>query len=147
LEICSIGASGVSARDFFSRLAKNEVTSIVDTRVHASSQLAGFTRKDSLSYFADTILNIKYIHELQLAPEASMLKAYRNKTVTWSQYQDEYLDLLREREVPRSIDLQAWGQRPVLLCSESDAEFCHRRLAAEFIDKALGSQITQIRHL
>lgn len=147
MEICSIGASGISARDFFGRLKENEITSIVDTRVHASSQLAGFTRKDSLTYFADTILKINYIHELNLAPEAAMLKAYRNKAVTWQEYQDEYLKLLIDREVPKSLDLHKWGQRPVLLCSESEAEFCHRRIAAEFISKALGSQISQIRHL
>ena len=147
MEICSIGASGISARDFFIRLEENEITSIVDTRLHASSQLAGFTRKESLSYFSETILEIEYIHELQLAPEASMLKAYRNKSITWDEYQDAYIELLIAREVPGSIDIHQWGQRPVLLCSESGAEFCHRRLAAEFMSNSLGAQISGIRHL
>ena len=147
MEICSIGASGISARDFFVRLKEHEITSIIDTRVHASSQLAGFTRKESLSYFSETILKIEYIHELQLAPEASMLKAYRNKSITWDDYQDSYLKLLIARGVPGSIDIDRWGHRPALLCSESDAAFCHRRLAAEFISQSLGAQISEIRHL
>ena len=146
MEICSIGTSGISARDFFNRLRANEVTSIIDTRVHASSQLAGFTRKDSLAYFAETILGIDYFHELQLAPEASFLKAYRNKEITWYDYEAAYLKLLMEREVPQSIDLHKWGQRPVLLCSESSADYCHRRLAAQFICESLDSQVSEIRH-
>ena len=122
MEICSIGTSGISAREFFRLLKENAVSCIVDTRLHASSQLAGFSRKDSLSYFADEILNISYIHEILLAPEAQIFKSYRNKEIDWKTYELAYIELLNAREVPESIDLKAWGGRPVLLCSENVAD-------------------------
>ncbi len=147
MEICSIGTSGISAREFFGLLKVNAVSCIVDTRLHASSQLAGFSRKDSLSYFADEILNITYIHELSLAPEAHMLKAYRNKEIEWRTYEVAYVELLNARGVPDSLDLSAWGERPVLLCSENMADHCHRRLAADFIASRLNGAVSSIKHL
>jgi uncharacterized protein (DUF488 family) len=147
LEICSIGTSGISAREFFGLLKENEVSCIVDTRLHASSQLAGFSRKDSLAYFADEILNITYIHELSLAPEAHMLKAYRNKQIDWQTYEIAYVELLKTRCVPDSVNLKAWGERPVLLCSENIADHCHRRIAADFIATYLNGAVSSIRHL
>ena len=147
MEICSIGTSGISAREFFGLLKENAVSCIVDTRLHASSQLAGFSRKDSLAYFADEILNITYIHELSLAPEAHILKAYRNKEIEWRTYEVAYVELLNARDVPDSIDLKAWGERPILLCSESVADHCHRRLAADFITSRLNGAVSSIKHL
>jgi uncharacterized protein (DUF488 family) len=146
MEICSIGASGNSAERFFGVLKINDVTSIIDTRIHASSQLAGFTRKESLLYFAKTILDIPYFHETLLAPEDKDLKAYRNKEISWQEYEDRYLNLISNREVVKLIDFTLWGLKPVLLCSENTAENCHRRLAAEFIKKEIET-VTQITHL
>lgn len=147
MEICSIGTSGISARKFFGSLRDNKVTSVVDTRLHASSQLAGFSRKDSLSYFADEILKIPYVHETSLAPEAKMLKAYRNKEIDWHHYEIAYIELLNSRDIPDSLDLKAWGHRPVLLCSENLAVHCHRRLAADYIANHLGNSVSGIKHL
>lgn len=147
MEICSIGTSGISARKFFGLIRENKASCIVDTRLHASSQLAGFSRKDSLSYFADEILNISYIHEILLAPEAQLLKSYKNKDIDWQAYEVAYIDLLNARNVPDSLDVQAWGERPVLLCSENVADFCHRRLAADFIAERLNGSVSRIRHL
>ena len=147
MEICSIGTSGISAREFFGLLKENAVSCIVDTRLHASSQLAGFSRKDSLAYFAEEILDINYIHELSLAPEAHMLKAFRNKQIDWQTYEIAYVEILKTRCVPDSVNLKAWGERPVLLCSERIADHCHRRLAADFIATRASGAVSSIRHL
>ena len=147
MEICSIGTSGISAREFFGLLRENNVSCIIDTRLHASSQLAGFSRKESLSYFADEILKIPYVHEISLAPEAHMLKSYRNKEIDWQVYEKAYIELLKTRDIPNSIDLKTWGKRPVLLCSENLADHCHRRLAADYIANQLGNFVSGIRHL
>lgn len=146
MEICSIGSSGNSAERFFGVLKENQVTSIIDTRLHASSQLAGFTRKDSLAYFAQTILGIQYFHETLLAPEDKDLKAYRNKEISWLEYENRYLSLITKREVLKLIDFNKWGEKPVLLCSENTAENCHRRLAAEYLNKEL-ALVSKITHL
>lgn len=146
MEICSIGSSGNTAERFFGVLKEHKVTSIIDTRLHASSQLAGFTRKDSLAYFAQTILGIPYFHETLLAPEDKDLKAYRNKEISWLEYENRYLSLISKREVIKLIDFKAWGEKPVLLCSENTAENCHRRLAAEYLSQELVS-VSNITHL
>ena len=147
MEICSIGTSGISAREFFGLLKENAVSCIVDTRLHPSSQLAGFSRKDSLEYFAEEILNINYIHESSLAPETHMLKAFRNKQIDWQTYEIAYVEILKTRCVPDSLNLKAWGERPVLLCSERIADHCHRRLAADFIARHASGAVSSIRHL
>jgi len=147
LEICSIGSSGITARQFFELLTKVAVTCIVDTRVHASSQLAGFTRKESLEYFAGEILGIPYVHELALAPEAHSLKAYRSQELTWESYEAQYLSLLTKRDVSSSLDMSTWGVRPVFLCSERTADHCHRRLAASYLAETRLDLVTSVRHL
>lgn len=146
MEICSIGSSGNSAKRFFGLLKEHRITSIIDTRIHASSQLAGFTRKDSLQYFSSVILGIPYIHELLLAPEEKDLKAFRNKELSWPEYETKYYKLLETRNVSEVIDFTLWGERPVLLCSENTAELCHRRLAAEYLLKNLERAVT-ITHM
>ena len=135
MEICSIGASAISAEEFFESLREAQATSIVDTRLHADSQLSGFTKKSSLNYFAPALLGIPYLHEPLLDPVASNLKAYRNGTLGWDAYAKKYLELLKTRDVVNTVNAGNWGERPVFLCSEPEPEHCHRRLAAEYFLK------------
>ena len=76
-----------------------------------------------------------------------MLKSYRNKEIDWQAYEIAYIELLKARGIPNSLDLKAWGKRPVLLCSENLADHCHRRLAADYIANHLGNFVSGIRHL
>jgi uncharacterized protein (DUF488 family) len=146
MEICTSGTSGISAERFFLRLREAGITSIIDTRIHPTSQLAGYAKQDSLVFFAKELLNVGYIHEPLLCPEAEILKSYRNKKLDWVQYQKEYLDLLKARELKSNLDTNNWGERPLLLCSEGLPDNCHRRLAAEYL-KGLLPGLTEIRHL
>lgn len=146
MEICTSGTSGISAERFFLRLREAGITSIIDTRIHPASQLAGYAKQDSLVFFAKELLNVGYIHEPLLCPEAEILKSYRNKKLDWVQYQKEYLDLLKARELKSNLDTKNWGERPLLLCSEELPDNCHRRLAAEYL-KGLLPGLTEIRHL
>ena len=86
MEIYTSGTSGISAERFFLRLKDSKVSAIIDTRLHPNSQLAGYAKQDSLEFFAKEMLGITYIHEGQLCPEDSDLKAYRNKEIDWERY-------------------------------------------------------------
>ena len=146
MEICTTGTSGITAERFFLQLKSEGVTSIVDTRMHPSSQLAGYSKKESLKYFANEILGIDYIHEPLLCPEPALLKDYRNETIDWNQYKTSYTNLLRARKLKANLNTSRWGSKPVLLCSEENPEHCHRRLAAEFL-KTYILKVDRIGHL
>jgi uncharacterized protein (DUF488 family) len=146
MEICTTGTSGISAERFFFQLKASNISSIIDTRLHPRSQLAGFAKQDSLKYFSKQILAIPYFHELLLCPEELDLKAFRNKKINWDMYEHNYINLLMKRDLVNSLNLSEWGERPVLLCSEESPEFCHRRLAADFLLTHF-NQVIEIKHL
>ena len=146
MEICTIGASGTSAKRFFSRLKTAGVTCLVDTRLHPSSQLAGFAKKESLSFFLAEILGVGYIHEPLLAPRKELLKAYRAGDLGWEEYERAYREQLDGNQAYRAIDTTTWGHRPVFLCSENSPDSCHRRLAAEYLQRTL-TEVSRIEHL
>lgn len=146
MEIYTSGTSGISAERFFTRLRESEITSIIDTRIKPSSQLAGYSKQDSLKFFSREMLGINYIHETLLCPEAGALKAYRSEELTWSRYQEMYLQLLEDRNLQINLDITSWGKRPLLLCSELRPEKCHRKLAAEHLHEVIPS-VTKVTHL
>ena len=146
MEIFTSGTSGISAERFFSQLKESKITSIIDARLHPSSQLAGYAKQDSLNYFSKVILNIPYIHESQLCPKDFDLKAYRKGEIDWGTYEKFYEQLLVDRKLTHVIDFSRWGDRPLLLCSEEKADYCHRRVAAEFLLTHL-QNVSGIKHL
>lgn len=149
MEILSAGTSGTSAERFFERLKRAGATSVVDIRLHRSSQLAGFAKERDLKFFVPTIALADYLVEPLLAPADADLKAYRNKDLGWSDYESRYLDLIDRRSVAETIEFQLWGTRPVLLCSEPEPSHCHRRLAAEYLNEHLSGalSVTMVTHL
>jgi uncharacterized protein (DUF488 family) len=146
LEIYTSGTSGITAERFFLRLRELKATSVIDTRIHPSSQLSGYSKQESLKYFLKEILQIPYIYESQLCPIEQDFKLYKNKQMIWKTYQDKYYQLLINRNIKEKIDFSPWGDRPVILCSESSPDQCHRRLAAEFISSTL-NLVSEIKHL
>ncbi len=79
MKLFTIGFTRKSAEVFFTRLQEAGVRRIVDVRLNNVSQLAGFSKKDDLRYFANAICNIDYIHLLDLAPTAAILDPYKRK--------------------------------------------------------------------
>ena len=57
----------------------------------------------------------------------------------------ETTSLLRERKVERTLSRDLFAGNPVLLCSEFEAEHCHRRIVAEYLAKKWGG--IEIEHL
>jgi uncharacterized protein (DUF488 family) len=145
MEILSAGTSGTTAEQFFSRLKLAGATSVIDTRLHRSSQLAAFAKEKDLRYFLDAILGIDYFVTPLLAPEVDALRDYRSKRVSWAEYESQYAALIEGRRVSERLDPRPWGDRPVLLCSEHLPDHCHRRLAANYLAEKW--EVDGIRHL
>jgi Protein of unknown function, DUF488 len=55
------------------------VKTIIDVRLHNTSQLAAFAKADDLAFFLGKIGDIRYIHQSLLAPTDTMLKTYKKE--------------------------------------------------------------------
>jgi uncharacterized protein YeaO (DUF488 family) len=117
---------------------------LLDVRLNNVSQLAGFTKKNDLSYFLRAIANIDYLHERQLAPTKEILDDYKKKRIDWAEYERRFVQLLEERH-PADRLKSAEFDRACLLCSEPAPEHCHRRLVAEYLQREW--RTVEIEHL
>src|ERR1700683_1844271 len=130
--IRTIGFTQKAAEEFFGTLIKAGVKKVIDTRLHNTSQLSGFAKRDDLRFFLTRIGPIEYEQAPMLAPTEEMLESYKKKVKTWDEYEHAYLKLLREREVEKALS-RASLEDACLLCSEAEPHHCHRRLAAEYL--------------
>lgn len=137
MKLYTIGFTKKSASTFFELLKSSGASTLIDTRLNNVSQLAGFAKRGDLQYFVRELCGMSYRHELQLAPTSEFLNAYKKGGWHWDRYEEEYIELIRTRNVEREL-VPAEFHNGVLLCSEATADRCHRRLAAEYLAKAWG---------
>ena len=135
IKLFTIGFTEKSAESFFTLLKKGGVKRILDTRLNNVSQLAGFAKGRDLKYFAKELADIEYEHRVDLAPTKQLLSDFRNKKVTWEEYQKIYIKTLEERNILKKIDFSKL-HGSCLLCSEHKPDMCHRRLLAEYLRSA-----------
>lgn len=135
IKLFTIGFTEKTAETFFTLLKKAGVKKIIDTRLNNVSQLAGFAKGKDLEFFANSIVAAGYEHNINLAPTKELLKNYRDKKITWAQYEKEYIGILEKRNIIQKIDFQKLDGS-CLLCSEHKPDMCHRRLLAEYLRKA-----------
>src|SRR5919198_1030195 len=133
MEVYTTGFTKKTAAQFFGSLKQAGIKQLVDIRLNNSSQLAGFAKKEDLAFFLREICGIEYLHEPLLAPTQDMLDAYKKQKGSWSDYEQRFLALMRERRIEESIDPKLFAIPTVLLCSEATAEHCHRRLVLEYL--------------
>ncbi len=146
--ICTIGFAGKTAEQFFALLSQGSVKTLIDVRENRVGQLSGFAKYPDIEYLLDKINGIAYAHEPRLAPSAEIRKAYR-ETKDWSLYETSFLQLMRERGIPQSLEPVDFSKTFALLCSEPGPEKCHRRLVAEILAEHLRSKghAVQVQHL
>ena len=145
MNIYTIGFTKKTAKEFFEKLQGTDAKYLLDTRLNNNSQLAGFTKKGNIDYFIDKLTEMDYLEFPILAPTSEILKQYRSDG-DWAAYEAKYNRMLVDREVAQKIDSALFADGAVLLCSEPTAEKCHRRLAAEFLQKEVlfGSTIVHL---
>ncbi len=118
---------------------------LLDVRLNNVSQLAGFSKRDDLAYFLREICGAEYIHESLLAPTQDLLDEYRKRKVGWATYEQRFLKLIEGRRIEEHISPDLFAIPTVLLCSEATAEYCHRRLVLEYLERKWG--ILTVIHL
>lgn len=134
-KIYTIGFTQKDARTFFELLRVNQTKSVLDIRLNNISQLAGFTKGNDLKYFLKEILNAEYIHDTRFSPTKNLLDRYKARETSWIDYEAEFNSILDSRDAKSIIQNEYIEQLDgiCLLCSESEAWQCHRRLVAEYI--------------
>lgn len=144
MRILTVGFTQKSAKRFFELLLEAGVSRIVDVRLNNASQLAGFAKKNDLAWFARELCGIDYTHEPSLAPTKELLSDYRKKRISWTDYEKQFLDLMRNRRIESRLPKDVLDNS-CLLCSEDQPHHCHRRLVAEYLNEQWGD--VEVKHL
>lgn len=134
VNVCTIGFSKKSLQQFVELLKGSGVTHLIDTRLNNTSQLSGYAKKNDLGYIMN-LVGIKYSHDLSLAPTGDILSDYKDKRMTWKEYEKRYIDLLIEREIESRIEDILADDVVCFMCSEDKPHFCHRRLLVEYLSR------------
>ncbi len=145
MKIYSIGFTQRTAEQFFGALSHAGVRRLLDVRLNNTSQLAAFAKRDDLQFFLRELCGAAYEHEPLLAPTQPMLDAYKKRKGAWTEYEREFLALMRERRIEHRIARASFNTPTALLCSEFTAENCHRRLVMEYLAEAWGD--VEMMHL
>lgn len=146
--ICTIGFAGKTAEEFFRLLTEAGVKKLIDIRENRGGQLSGFAKYPDLAFFLQRVAGIAYAHEPRLAPSPEIRTAYR-ETKDWGMYESAFLQLMRDRDIPRALEPLELDGTVALLCSEPGPEKCHRRLVADVLAEHLRNQghDVAVRHL
>lgn len=136
MEIYTIGFTKKTARKFFELIKKYQIEILIDIRLNNKSQLSGFAKGIDLKYFLSEICKCEYEHLLEYAPTKDILENYKKNKITWEEYALNYNKLLELRGDFKDFIKKFNNYKKIcLLCSESIADKCHRRLMAEIIKK------------
>jgi uncharacterized protein (DUF488 family) len=144
MKIFTIGFTKKSAEQFFTKLQTSGAKRIVDVRLNNVSQLAGFAKKNDLQFFLREICRMEYVHIPAFAPTQVMLDSYKKNKGEWSVYENEFLSLMKSREIETMVSKEIISEG-CLLCSEEKPDHCHRRLVAEYLQQNWGD--VEIIHL
>jgi len=130
ISLYTIGSGRKSAETFFTVLRQNNIKILLDVRLNNNSQLAGFSKKDDLIFFLRELCGCAYEHLPQWAPTKKILDEYKNKVISWTEYEEKFNEIIKARDITKYINKNTLNQA-CLLCSEATPEQCHRRLLAE----------------
>jgi uncharacterized protein (DUF488 family) len=146
--IFTIGFTKKSAEEFFRLLQDAHVKKPIDIRENRVGQLAGFAKYPDLAFFLNRITGIAYDYQPIFAPSPEIRDALR-KTRDWAQFEKSFLKLMKQRKVLDGVDPTSFEGNVALLCSEAEAEKCHRRLVAEMLAQHWSSQghAIEVKHL
>ena len=142
VQLFTIGFTATTAEAFFTALRRGGVRRVVDVRLHNTSQLAGFSKKDDLRFFLREMGGIEYLHLPDLAPSKELLDTYKKHKGDWDVYASEFNALMAKRGVEKTVP-RAGVHLGCLLCSEKKPHRCHRTLVAAYLTKHWGDVSTQ----
>lgn len=145
MKLFTIGFTQKSAERFFTLLKDAGVKRVLDIRLNNRSQLAGFSKSEDLEYFLRAIGGIGYRHAVEMAPTQPLLDKARKAKGTWDGFEKQFVALMQQRRVENAVDREELADA-CLLCSEHEPDHCHRRLVAEYLQRAYsGLEIVHLR--
>lgn len=144
ISLYTIGFTKKSAKIFFSKLRNAGVSKLIDIRLNNVSQLAGFAKRDDLTFFLKELCDCDYKHMPDLAPTKEILDAYKKKQIDWDEYVRRFRKLIIERKIEKKITAEELDHA-CFLCSEPTPEKCHRRLVSEYLKDQFDD--IEIKHL
>ncbi len=127
-KIFTIGFSGKSPEAFLDVLNATRISCVWDIRQWRLSTYVPYYNGDNLA----NVLGNRYEYHPEFAPTADILASYKDKKITWSEYEKTYRELLQKRDPLHNCNISELD-RICLLCTEKTAIQCHRRPAAEYI--------------
>ena len=139
-KIFTIGFSGKSPEVFLEVLDAARIAKVWDIRQWRTSTYVPYYNGDNLA----ASLGNRYEYHPEFAPTSDILANYKDKKITWDEYEQKYHELLAVRKPLQNCDVTKLD-RICLLCTEKVATMCHRRLAAEYIAEYIPD--TEIVHL
>ena len=144
MKLFTIGFTKKTAEEFFTKLQEAGVERVLDVRLNNVSQLAGFSKRDDLSFFLRALHGIDYEHHKELAPTQELMDAFKKQKGPWSDFERDFLRLMSDRRVadliPRSLLDHA-----CLLCSEATPDRCHRSLVCGYLSNEWGE--LEVEHI
>ena len=147
MKLYTIGFTQKSAKQFFELIRNNDIEILIDIRLNNQSQLAGFSKGRDLEFFLSEICDCKYAHEPVFAPTKELLNDYKHGNINWDEYEVIFKKIMDERKIEcRFKEKYGMYSKVCLLCSEVEANKCHRRLIAERIRDTSDINI-QIKHI
>ncbi len=139
INLFNIGFTQKTAEEFFGILKKNKIECLIDIRLNPNGQLSRFAFEKDLPFFLDKLVDgCKYVHRIDLAPPAELLKEIRTKGSAMSKdyklFEKEFNQYLeRKSNIRNFVEQFKKYQNVVLLCSEPTIEKCHRRLVSNML--------------
>ena len=127
-----------TARDFFSQLLSWEVDLVLDVRLHNTNQLAGFSKREDLEYFVQTITQAQYIYDPTFAPSQSLLSQYLEKKIPWEEFYAEYANELSKQNLVSQFIQTYKGYKNIAIVGTGTKErHSHVTVLAELVEKVL----------
>lgn len=144
--IFTIGFTKKSAKTFFELIKESSARTLIDVRLHNSSQLAGFSKGEDLEFFLKEICGCAYRYEALFAPTKELMEDIRARKIELGEFENSYRQLMTGRQATDYFNKHyAEAGDVCLLCSEDTPERCHRRVLAEIL--ASGHPGRTISHL
>ena len=139
-KIFTIGFSGKKPEVFLEVMSAARISCVWDIRLWRTSAYVSYYNGDNLA----AVLGNRYEYHPAFAPTSDILASYKDKKITWPEYEKRYRELLQKRNPLQNCNISELD-RICLLCTEKTAIQCHRRLAAEYIAEILPD--IEITHL
>ena len=96
-------------------------------------------------FFLKELCQAEYVHEPELAPTKELLNAYKKGEIVWEKYEEDFLNLMSQRNIERTVN-QSLLSQGCLLCSEHKPHFCHRRLVIDYLNNYSDLNL-EVKHL